>query len=106
MLYELRYYYIQPGRMREFVTIMESMIIPFQLSQGMLVLGSFLDVDNEDCYIWLRRYKDESDKQRLYDKVYGSAYWENDIRPKIAGMIIKEKSQINLLKPTAGSILQ
>lgn len=106
MLYELRYYYIQPGRMKEFLEIMESLIIPFQLSRGMLVLGSFLDSDNEDCYIWLRRYKDEADKQRLYDLVYGSDYWENDIRPKIADMLIREKTHINMLKPTAASILQ
>ena len=106
MLYELRYYYIQAGRMKEFLEIMESLIIPFQMSQGMIVLGSFIDTEDEDCYIWLRRYKDEDDKQRLYDLVYGSDYWENDIRPKIADMLIREKTKVNMLKPTAGSILQ
>jgi hypothetical protein len=106
MLYELRYYYIHAGRMKEFLELMESLIIPFQLSQGMIVLGSFLNTDNENCYIWLRRYNDENDKQRLYDRVYGSDYWKNDIRPKMAGMIVKEKTQVTMLKPTAGSILQ
>lgn len=106
MLYELRFYYIQPGRMEEFLQIMESLIIPFQLSQGMIVLGSFRDSEDEDCYIWLRRYRDEQDKQRLYDRVYGSDYWENVIRPKIAGMLVREKTRVNMLRPTAASILQ
>lgn len=106
MLYELRYYYIQPDKMPEFLHVMESLAIPFQLSQGMLVLGSFVDTEMENCYIWLRRYKDENDKKELYDRVYGSDYWENEVRPKLSGMLIREKTKINLLRPTACSILQ
>ena len=106
MLYELRFYYIQPGMMDEFLHEMESVIIPFQLSQGMLVLGSFLDSEDEDCYVWLRRYKDEKEKKLLYDRVYGSEYWKNEIHPKINHMLIREKTQVNMLKPTPASILQ
>ncbi len=106
MLYELRFYYIQPGKMADFLEIMESLIIPFQLSQGMIVLGSFVDCDDKDCYVWLRRYKDEEDKQQLYDRVYGSDYWKNEIKPKIANLLIREKTQVNMLEPTASSILQ
>ena len=106
MLYELRYYYIEPGKRQAFVEIMESLIIPFQHSQGMIVLGSFIDKDDDNCYIWLRRYRDETDKKEVYDRVYGSEYWSNTIRPKIGDMIIREKTHVNMLQPTAGSILQ
>lgn len=103
MLYELRHYYIRPDRMVEFLHVMESLVIPFQLSQGMLVLGSFIDADDENCYVWLRRYKDEDEKKELYDRVYGSDYWKNEIRPKMAGMLIREKTRVNMLRPAAGS---
>ena len=106
MLFELRFYYIQPGMMTDFLKIMESQAIPFQLSKGMQVLGSFVGVNNENCYVWLRRYKDENEKQKLYDNVYGSDYWKNEIHPKVSGMIIKEKTQVNMLKATSDSIIQ
>ena len=106
MLFELRYYYIQPGKREEFIRIMETVIIPFQLSQGMLVLGSFVDSEDPDCYVWLRRYRDETDKQEVYDKVYGSDYWKQEIRPSIADLMIREKTRVTMLKPTAASILQ
>ncbi|WP_163834710.1 NIPSNAP family protein [Spartinivicinus ruber] len=106
MLYELRYYYIQPGMINDFIKIMETCIIPFQLSQGMLVIGSFIDTEDENCYIWLRRYKNKEEKQQLYDRVYGSDHWKNNIRPKIADMIIREKTRVNMLKPTPQSFLQ
>jgi hypothetical protein len=92
--------------MQEFLEIMENTIIPFQLSKGMLVIGSFLDLDDEDCYIWLRRYRDEAEKQIVYDRVYGSDYWKEEIRPRISELLVREKTRVNMLSPTAASILQ
>lgn len=106
MLYELRHYYIHPGKMEAFIDIMESLVIPFQHSQGMFVIGSFIDTEDENCYVWLRRYLDEADKQAVYDRVYGSDYWKNEIRPKFADMIDRERNQVTLMTPTPSSLLQ
>ena len=39
--YELRQYKVLPGKMNEWVKIMEEEIIPFQISKGMVICGSF-----------------------------------------------------------------
>ncbi len=39
--YELRQYKVLPGKMDEWVKIMEEEIIPFQVSKGMVICGSF-----------------------------------------------------------------
>ena len=37
--YELRQYKILPGKMKEWVAMMETEIIPFQVAQGMVITG-------------------------------------------------------------------
>ena len=39
--YELRQYKVRPGKADEWVRIMEEEIIPFQVSKGMVICGSF-----------------------------------------------------------------
>ena len=41
MFYELRQYRIHPGRMDEWVEFMQKDIIPFQVSRGMVITGSW-----------------------------------------------------------------
>ncbi|MDE0943311.1 MAG: NIPSNAP family protein, partial [Alphaproteobacteria bacterium] len=39
--YELRQYKVRPGKMDEWLEIMEGEIIPFQVEMGMVITGSF-----------------------------------------------------------------
>ena len=62
--YELRQYKVKPGKLAEWVQIMEQEIIPFQVSKGMVICGCIRRrVKTDDsCYVWLRRF--ESEEQR------------------------------------------
>jgi len=57
--YELRQYKVWPGKMTEWLKIMESEIIPFQISKGMVITGSYKGEEDESIYIWLRRFENE-----------------------------------------------
>ena len=57
--YELRQYKVWPGKMDEWVNFMEKEIIPFQISKGMVITGSFRGEKDDTTYIWLRRFEDE-----------------------------------------------
>ena len=49
MFFELRQYRVKPERREEWVRLMEETIIPFQIAQGMVVVGSFVgEVEEED----------------------------------------------------------
>ena len=57
MFFELREYRILPGQMDNWVSYMEEVIIPFQVSKGMVIIGSFVSKDESDLYIWIRRFR-------------------------------------------------
>ncbi|HCK11658.1 MAG TPA: NIPSNAP family containing protein, partial [Candidatus Latescibacteria bacterium] len=60
--FELRQYRIKDGRMNEWVEFMETEIIPYQVSKGMVVVGSFVAEEEEDLYIWIRRFENEEER--------------------------------------------
>ena len=41
--FELRVYHVFPGKMTEWLKLMEDTIIPFQVSKGMIIHGSFTE---------------------------------------------------------------
>lgn len=100
MLIELREYTVQPGKRDEWVKMMEEEIIPFQIQNGIAVLGSFIAENNDDTYIWMRRFDDEADRVKKYAAVYESDHWKNVLLPKVVGLVFREKHRITRLVPT------
>ena len=86
MFYELRRYKINDGKMDEWVEFMEGTIIPFQVSKGMVIAGSFRGED-ETTYVWMRRFASEAEREQQYADVYQSDRWKNDIAPKVGELM-------------------
>jgi hypothetical protein len=106
MFYEFRQYTIAEGRRDEWVELMEKVIIPFQVSCGMVVLGSFVDEEQPDIYYWMRRFNDEAERERLYAAVYDSETWRNEIAPKTGEMLKREMIVVKRIVPTSRSVVQ
>ncbi|TVQ39159.1 MAG: NIPSNAP family containing protein [Spirochaetaceae bacterium] len=106
MFFEFRQYTIKAGRRAEWVRFMESEIIPFQISRGMVVVGSFVDEQDADTYYWIRRFKSEKERERLYRRVYESETWKNDFSPRIGEMLYREKIVVKRLVPTPRSVIE
>ncbi|GGU80209.1 NIPSNAP family protein [Streptomyces albospinus] len=106
MFYELRRYQTRPGRRDEWVRYMEEVVIPFQTSKGMTVTASFIDEEDPDGYVWIRRFDDEAHREELYAAVYESDRWRDGIRPAVQELLIPEKSVITRAVPTALSALR
>ena len=106
MLWELRQYHIRDGKKDEWVSLMENEIIPFHVSKGMVILGSFTGEEDENIYIWMRRFENESERERLYKEVYDSDYWKDEIGPKIPELMDREKINVTRLDPTPLSPMQ
>ena len=104
--YELRQYFVRPGKMAEWVKIMEEEIIPFQVKMGMVILGSFVGEEDQSVYVWIRRFENEGERKRLYDLVYQSDYWKNEISPKVPTMIDREQIKVTRLVATPHSVIQ
>jgi hypothetical protein len=85
---------------------MEEKIIPFQISKGMVVIGSFVGQEKDDLYVWMRRFASEEERERLYRAVYESDYWQNEIAPEVGEMLDREKTIVTRLEATPKSVIQ
>jgi NIPSNAP len=106
MLFELRQYRMRPGQRDSWVRFMEEVIIPFQVSKGMVIVGSFVGEQDPDLYVWLRRFESEQERAQLYAAVYESDHWKNEIAPRVAELIDRERMVITRMLPTARSVVR
>ena len=123
VFFELRKYKVFPGKMNDWITLMEEIIIPFQVSKGMVIHGSFIERDmdefklidgsrqlqrkeNTNKYIWIRRFENEKHKEDLYKDVYESDIWINEIGPKVSKLIDRNSIIVHNLYSTNLSIMK
>jgi hypothetical protein len=106
MFYEFRQYTIKDGKRDEWVRFMNEEIIPFQISKGMVVAGSFTDEENENIYYWIRRFKSEEDRIKLYKAVYESDKWLNDLSPRVGEILDRSSIVVKRIVPTEKSVIQ
>ena len=104
--FELRIYKIFPGKMKEWLDLMEGTIIPFQISKGMVIHGSFVDHDDDETYICIRRYSSINSKEQLYKDVYESEEWLNGMADKVGQLIDRSRTVVRNLKSTELSVMK
>ena len=106
MLYELRQYKVRSGKMKQWVKLAEGEIIPFQVSKGMVICGSFRGESDESVYVWLRRFESEEEREALYKAVYESDYWKQKIAPRVPDYLVREAMVVTRIVPTAKSTMR
>jgi len=104
--YELRQYKVLPGKMDEWVKIMEEEIIPFQVSKGMVITGSFRGETDESAYIWLRRFESEAEREALYKAVYDTEHWKTEIAPRVPSCLDRSGIVVTRIVATPKSTVQ
>jgi len=121
--FELRIYQVQPGKMQEWLSFMEEIVIPFQVKQGMVIHGSFtMDSTDEfslkdgervmdstpkgETYVWIRRFESAEQKEKLYKAVYESEEWVNNIGPRVGTLIDRNSIVVHNLSATALSVMK
>ncbi len=105
MIFELRQYRIFPGKRDEWVKIMEEKIIPGQTAMGAVIIGSFVGIEEDDLYVWIRRFENEDEKIRLYELVYQSDHWKNFLDPRVREMMDRDKMKVTRIEATPHSVI-
>lgn len=106
MFYEIRRYQVRPGRRDEWVRYMQDTVIPFQVGRGMSVTASFVDEEDPDGYVWIRRFEDEQERIALYAGVYESDRWREELGPKVSSFLLLDQIKVTRVVPTADSALK
>ena len=104
--YELRHYKVRPGKMEEWLRLMEDEIIPFQVGKGMVITASFRGEADDSVYMWMRRFESEAEREALYAAVYDSDYWKDDVAPRIPELLDRDAMVITRLVATRLSTTQ
>jgi len=104
--YELRQYKVLPGKLDGWIKMMEEEIIPFQVSKGMVICGSFKGETDPSVYVWLRRFESEAQREELYKAVYESDHWRNDISPRVGEYLDRPNIVVTRIIPTPKSTVQ
>lgn len=99
MIIELRTYTARPGRRDDWVRFMHEVVVPFQTSQGMEILGLFTDESDDDVFVWMRRFSDELQMATLRDLVYDSTVWREEIAPRVSEFLVPGSAVIRILRP-------
>lgn len=104
--YELRQYPVLPGKMDEWIKIMEEEIIPFQVSKGMVICGSFRNEADDETYTWMRRFENEAEREALYKAVYETDFWKKDMAPRVPTYIDRSGIKVSRIVPTSRSTVR
>ena len=104
--FEIRQYPIHPGKMDAWLDFMQTVIIPFQVSKGMVITGSFQGEEDKSVYFWFRRFESEADRERLYEAVYQSDYWKNEVAPKVPDFLNRDGIVVHRVLATSLSTMQ
>jgi hypothetical protein len=106
MLFELRQYRMKPGQRERWVKFMDEVIIPYQISKGMVIVASFAGEEEDDLYVWIRRFDSEEERVRLYKEVYENDYWQKEVAPQVGEMIDRSRTVVTRLTPTPKSVIR
>jgi hypothetical protein len=104
--FEIRQYKPFPGKADAWIKAMHDLVIPFQVSKGMVICASFRGETDESVYIWIRRFESEEQRVAQYKAVYESSEWLDVIRPAIAGMLDPSGKVVTRVVATGMSVLQ
>lgn len=104
--FELRQYKIRPGKMEEWLAYMQEEIIPFQVSKGAVICGSFRGEEDDSVYVWIRRFESEADRERIYAAIYDSDHWKNTVSPRVGELIDREAINVQRITATRLSTMQ
>jgi hypothetical protein len=106
MFFELRQYRTMPGKRDEWVKIMEERIIPGQTAKGAVIVGSFVGAEEDNLYVWIRRFESEEQFQAFSSAYYGSDEWKNELQPKAAELLDRSGTVVTRIAATPKSVLR
>ena len=101
MLLEIRTYTLRPGVRDEFVAWFETDVAPAMESAGLRIVGSFVSVEDEDVFVYLRAFADADERDRLTGAFYRSSAWLSGMRER--AMALELGYDVRLVTPTPGS---
>jgi hypothetical protein len=104
LFYEIRRETALPGRGEELARWMDERVIPLHEASGMIVAGTFTDADDEDAFVWIRKFRNDEEREKIVERVHQHPLFESEIRPRLGELVAGEAVTVRLV-PTEHSKL-
>jgi NIPSNAP len=101
---EIRIYTIHEGRRDEFVQLCDERLVPAMKAYGLDVLGQFTSIEDDDTFVWLRRFDSAADRDRQLAAFYATDLWQE--LSAAAAPYVKDASNVFTVVPTPASTLR
>ena len=101
---EIRMYKIKPGMRDAFVKFFEEKTLAPQSDVGMLVLGQFRSLEDDETFVWMRAFRNQEERNRQIVAFYGGDLWLQELSAEAMSMIVS--TEVLLVEPTAESPLR
>ena len=105
-LFEIRQYYVYPGKMDDWIAFMETEVAPFMTARGMVIPAMFRGEDDDNLHIWIRRFDNEVHRKQAYKAVYQSLDWQENYKPRVRQLVDVEKTIVHRMVGTDRSVLR
>ncbi|SDG08638.1 NIPSNAP protein [Lentzea fradiae] len=104
MFYEIRTEHARTGMGPELARYMDRTVIPLHREMGMTVVGSFTATDDEDTFVWVRRFESPADRERVLAAVHGHPRCAA-VADTVSALVSGRETTVRLT-PTPGSGLR
>jgi len=94
---ELRQYELVPGRRDALITLFEREFVESQEAVGIHLIGTFVDLDNPDRFVWMRGFRDNAARTEALRGFYYGPIWAAHRTAANATMI--DSDNVLLLRP-------
>jgi quinol monooxygenase YgiN len=97
---ELRRYALRPGQRETLIELFDREFVETQEAVGMCILGQFRDLDDPNCFVWMRGFTDMETRKEALESFYRGPVWKQHAQAANATMI--NSDNVLLLSPVAG----
>src|SRR3989442_5274739 len=94
---ELRQYTLHPGKRDVLIELFDREFVESQEILGMYVIGQFRDLDDPDRFVWLRGFRNMSERAEGLTAFYTGPVWKANREAANATMI--DSDNVLLLRP-------
>ncbi|HEY0521958.1 MAG TPA: NIPSNAP family protein [Stellaceae bacterium] len=103
---ELRRYRLHPGARETLIDLFDREFVEPQEAAGMRIIGQFRDLDDPDCFVWLRGFRDMPSRAAALQAFYTGPVWAAH-RDRANGTMINSDNVLLLrpVSPAAGFTL-
>ncbi|MFC6657325.1 NIPSNAP family protein [Roseibium salinum] len=96
---ELRRYRLQPGTRETLIKLFDREFIEPQEEAGMRVIAQFRDLDDPDCFVWLRGFEDMEKRRKALGTFYAGPVWARHKHEANGTMV--NSDNVLLLRPAS-----